>query len=359
MKRWMLVGTLGALAGCVDDVQVAKREDAGTTDALNAPDVQFTVDATDVAPDARPVANACGATGLIFACQVLNDGPFETGSTLLHDNGSRYFFLCGDYRYWVLADRRQDPRTGQTTAAEVEELFQVSQLDRVSGSYQGVPRSSRGTFVWTAPRGSVSCVDGCPSRPDLPTALVADRGTSTLSQRGQDLDGGLRFVVVSGIELPSTRTGQPITTFRWPLATPIAGVAVTVEEAGRGAAVACVALTLRVVGLPLRPTALIRGARRRHQQAQQRDPSVLPGVAHQPPAPPADTQAAWQSGALPMQRSQPSGAQAQHRDPSVLPGMPHAPPVAPRADWQAAAHDRPALTQAVQPEPAGAGAPSG
>ena len=60
---------------------------------------------------------------------------------------------------------------------------------------------------------------------------------------------------------------------------------------------------------------------------QQSDGLMLPGCPHQPPALPMATHAAWQSGALPLQASQPSLAQAQHAPGLVLPGAPQLPPL--------------------------------
>lgn len=186
----------------------------------------------DAARDVPPAGAFCsGATGLVFAFQVLGGGAVEPGSALLSDNGFSYFFLAGDCRYWVQADTRTAPRTGQTTSEEVERLFHPSRLGGLAGSYRGA--SFDGSTVRLATRsGVVDCHAGC-SGDGVPTALReastdAYQGAQALWQRGQELDGGLRFLAVSGVGL---RPGAP--TFRWPLLTPIADVSVPRQEAGR------------------------------------------------------------------------------------------------------------------------------
>lgn len=180
-------------------------------------------------------SNPCGATGLIFAFQVLDDGPVETGSTLLYDNGAPYFFLCGDYRYWALLDPRSDPRAGQTSAAEVERLFRLSRLRGVTGNHPGNDPLVRSTSRFTTPSGTSTCTAGCVGGAAQWTlqanAMEAPYAISMLLEQGRDADGGLRFVVVSlaGVEPPP----RPPVSFRWPLATPITNFAITVEEAGR------------------------------------------------------------------------------------------------------------------------------
>lgn len=85
---------------------------------------------------------------------------------------------------------------------------------------------------------------------------------------------------------------------------------------------------------------------------------MLPGYAHQPPAPPALTQASWQSAEPGMQPEHPSSTHEQHAPGSTLPGAPHEPASYP-VPWHASAHDQPAGTQAVHPPPLAGATPPG
>jgi len=212
-------GGLGADVSAAPDVAVS--------------DVAMPVDLPDVdVADVPLVDGICtGQPGLVLAYQLVGGGPTEPGSGLLSQNGYTYLFLDGACRYWARADARSSPRTGQTTAAEVERLLHPSQIGALAGAFQGA--SADGASVRLATRGAaVDCSGGCAGGNVPPSlrqiASDAYDATQTLWQRGEEVAGALRILAVSGVK---HRPGAP--TFGWPLSPPIADVSVPFADAGR------------------------------------------------------------------------------------------------------------------------------
>jgi hypothetical protein len=120
MKTWMLVGAFGALAGCVDDVQVAKRDDAGTTDSglVDAGDAGGGIDVLDV-PDVFVPPDVRVATDVTTDRVNTDNGGCDGGGFCNADFpcGGRRFSCTNNVRWQRLATRDCSFRCGCTPCA--------------------------------------------------------------------------------------------------------------------------------------------------------------------------------------------------------------------------------------------------